>query len=179
MGVTKRGHSVNCYAYSKVFFKCASLPLRVDTMDLITTQARSWVLQDFFEKPAAMVLNRSPEEGGLGLLSVKCRALAMLLRTFCELACTPHFQHSLYLETLYRTKVLGEYCTVEPRPSPYYSEEFFSVLRHYNDNSPYVTCNMKIRDWYQVLLRDRVTHTPATLAMPGSILPVHAEVAQP
>ena len=183
MEVTNRGHSVNCYVYIKVFFKCASIPLRENTLDFITTQARSWVFQDFFEKPAAVVLHRSPADGGLGLLSVKCRALAMLLHTFCELSCTPGFQHSLYLETLYRTKVLGEYCTVEPRPSPYYDEHFFNILRHYHDNSPYVISNMKIKDWYTVLLRDRVTHSLDTPDSPATsshtLLPVHCEVSHP
>ena len=93
MYVTQRGYSANCYAFSKIFHRCASIPLREDTIACITSQLRSWVLQDFFKKPAAAALHRKPLEGGLGLYCVKLRALALLLRTFCELACIPGFRH--------------------------------------------------------------------------------------
>ena len=179
MWVTQRGHSANCYAFSKIFHRCASIPLREDTIACITSQVRSWVLQDFFQKPAATVLHRKPLEGGLGLYCVKLRALALLLRTFCELACTPGFRHSLQLEILFRTQVLGETWPVSPPLPPYYNEEFFSVLRHYHLNSSFNVCSMKVKDWYNVLLQDKVTHSPSTILSSGALLPVRAELAQP
>ena len=105
--IVERGHSANQYALSKVFFRCASIPLRAETIKVIHSEVRGWILKDCFVKPSALVLHRSPENGGLGLYSVTYRALATLLRTFCELACHPQFNHSLYLNTLYRTEVLG------------------------------------------------------------------------
>jgi hypothetical protein len=179
MEVTKRGHSVNAYAYSKIFHRCATIPLRTGSVTCVTSQARAWVLQDFFLKPAALVLCRQPGDGGLGLQSVECRALAMLLRNFCELACTPGFRRSLYLETLWRTQVLGEFCPVEPRLPPYYSAEFFAILRHFHLHSPFSVPNMRVGDWYRVLLEDRVTHSAATLAAAGALLPVRTEVLHP
>ena len=179
MYVTQRGHSANCFAFSKIFHRCASIPLREDTIACITSQVRSWVLQDFFQKPAAAVLHRKPLVGGLGLYCVKTRALALLLRTFCELACIPGFRHSLHLQILFKTQVLGETWPATPPPSPYYSEEFFNVLRHYHSNSSYNICAMKVKDWYNILLQDRVTHSPSTTLLPGALLPVRVELTQP
>ena len=179
MYVTQRGHSANCFAFSKIFHRCASIPLREDTITCINSQVRSWVLQDFFQKPAAAVLHRKPLEGGLGLYCVKTRALALLLRTFCELACIPGFRHSLHLEILFRTQVLGEVWPVSPPLPPYYNEEFFKVLRHYHQVSGYNVCAMKVKDWYNVLLQDRVTHSPSTTLVPGALLPVRVEISQP
>ena len=147
---------MNTYCYSKILYKCASIPLRVSTIGCVTTQARAWLLQDCFEKPSALVLHRDGEQGGLGLYSVKFRALAMLIRTFLELSAAPQFQHSLYLKTLYRTQVLREYSTVVPALPPYYDEDFFSLLRHYHKNSPYIIENLRIKDWYRILLQDKI-----------------------
>ena len=38
---------------------------------------------------------------------------------------------------------------------------------------------MKVKDWYNVLLHDRVTHSPSTTLSLGALLPVRAELAQP
>ena len=129
--IVERGHSANQYALSKVYFRCSSIPLRAETVKTVHSQVRGWILQDCFIKPSAIVLHRSPKDGGLGLHSVQCRALANLLRTFCELACHPQFLHSLYLSTLYKTEVLGEWCAVVPPSSPYYDTSFFNILRYY------------------------------------------------
>jgi hypothetical protein len=179
MEITKRGHSVNSYAFSKIVHRCASVPLRKSSVTSISSQARAWVFQDTFLKPAAPALHRQPGAGGLGLFSVECRAMAMLLRTFCELACTPGFRHSLYLETLWRTRVLGEYCPVEVKLPPYYDASFFATLLHYHLNSPFSVPSMRIKDWYTVLLRDRVTHPAGGLAAPGALLPVRCELKSP
>ena len=125
MSIVERGHSVNTYAFSKAVFRCSSIPLRAETEARVHGVARVWMMQDCYEKPAATVLHRAPEDGGLGLYSMRSRALAMLLRTFCELACNPSFRSSEYLAALWRSEVLGEWCGEVP-PSPYYSQEFFS-----------------------------------------------------
>ena len=192
MSIVERGHSVNCYGFSKAFFKCASIPLRRETENRVHSVARTWILQDCFEKPSVKVLHRSSEHGGLGLLSIRCRALAMLLRTFCELAVNPQFRHSVYLEALYRSKVLGEWCGGVPVPaSPYYSDDFFEILRRYQLDKTVNVGTMTIRQWTSVLTRDMVTHTPgtpaspatpaslATPASPAVLLPVRCELAQP
>ena len=125
------------------------------------------------------MLHRQPCEGGLGLFCLKYGSLALLLRTFCELSCHPQFQHSLYLECLYKTQVLGEYCPISiPLPS-YYDLNFFNILRHYHKNSPLNIATMTVRQWYQVLLEDNVTMSPATASTPAVLLPVRIELLHP
>ena len=38
---------------------------------------------------------------------------------------------------------------------------------------------MRIKDWYNVLLCDKVTHSPSSALSPGTLLPVRVELAQP
>lgn len=170
----ERGHSANQYALSKVFFRCASIPLRAETIKVIHSEVRGWILKDCFVKPSALVLHRSPENGGLGLYNVTYRALATLLRTFCELACHPQFNHSLYLNTLYRTEVLGEWCGVEVPASPYYDTNFFSILRHYNTKVNVAT--LTIKSWTSLLTTDQVLQSPTTDSTPATLLPTRTEL---
>ena len=93
----------------------------------------------------------------------------MLIRTFCELTVNPQFQHSVYLTALYRTRVLGEWCGAVVPNSPYYSDEFFNILKHYHENSDLNIATMTIGQWTRVLTEDRVTHSPAT--------PTHSETS--
>ena len=178
MSIVERGHSVNTYAFSKAVFRCSSIPLRLETEERVQSAARVWILQDCYEKPAAAVLHRAPQEGGLGLYSMRCRALAMLLRTFCELACNTSFRSSEYLAALWRSEVLGEWCGEVPS-SPYYNKEFFSTLRHYHQTSPLNVTNMSVRDWHRALTEDRITHSPATPAAGAVLLPIRAELLLP
>ena len=70
MSIVERGHSVNTYAFSKAVFRCSSVPLRLETEDRVHSAARVWMMQDCYEKPAATVLHRAPDDGGLGLYSI-------------------------------------------------------------------------------------------------------------
>ena len=108
MPMTMRPYSANTYALSKVWFKCSSVNLRVQDINSINSHVKSWLYQDCFEKPGELVLYQQAEDGGLGLLPVKMRALALLIRSFLETAANPNFRHSLYHQHLYRFHVLRE-----------------------------------------------------------------------
>jgi hypothetical protein len=71
MPLTIRPYSANTYALSKVWFKCSCLNLRAQDISFINSQVKSWLHQDCLEKPGELVLYRSAEDGGLGLLNVK------------------------------------------------------------------------------------------------------------
>ena len=96
MPLSQRPFSANCYGLSKVWFKCGSVNLRVQDIKNITSQIKSWLYQDLLIKPSELVLYRSTEDGGLGLMNVKFRSLALLVRTFLETAINPTFRHSLF-----------------------------------------------------------------------------------
>ena len=98
MPLTQRPFSANCYALSKVWFKCCAVNLRVQDITAISSLIKSWLYQDLLVKPSELVLFRKVEDGGLGLLNVKIRSLALLVRTFLETSINPNFRHSLFHE---------------------------------------------------------------------------------
>ena len=147
---------------SKVFYRTLVIPLTKNISTKIQSKIRSWVLQDCFEKSAAHVLYRKPEDGGLGLLSVQCQAISVLLRAFCKLSADPCFIHSLNLETLFWSQVLGEFCAVDLQLPPYYNVDFLNTLKYYNENLIRNIAVMTIKEWYQLILDDRLLMSPST-----------------
>ena len=98
MPLSQRAFSANCYALSKVWFKCSVVNLRVQDQNIITSQLKSWLYQDLLVKPSELVLYRGIHDGGLGLMNVSIRGLALLIRTFLETSINPTFRHSLFHE---------------------------------------------------------------------------------
>ena len=61
-----------------------------------------------FAKPEEMVLHRPYSYGGLGLHSVKYKALAGFISTFMQTAANPAYRSNLLHTLLYRKYVLEE-----------------------------------------------------------------------
>ena len=125
MPLTQRAFSANCYGLSKVWFKCSVVNLCVQDLTTITSQIKSWLYQDLLIKPSELVLYRGTEVGGLGLMNVKIRSLALLIRCFLETSTNPNFRHSLLHEHLFRYHVMREHSLPDPGFTPYYDGEFF------------------------------------------------------
>ena len=178
MPPTMRPFSANTYALSKVWFKCSSVNLRVADINVINSNVKSWLYQDLLEKPGEVVLYRSSQDGGLGLLHVRVRATALLIRSFLETAVNPNFIHNLFHEVLFRYHVLGEDSLPDPGFTPYYDKAFFTTLQHYHDNSPLNIALMSTKQWYTALLEDQVLlsldedHATATL-IPARVEGLH------
>ena len=66
-----------------------------------------------------------------GLLNVKIRALALLIRTFLETPVHPNYKHSLFHEQLYHYHILQEHSFPDPGLTPYYDKEFYNKISHY------------------------------------------------
>ena len=158
MNLTNMPGSLNNYALTKVWYKCHTVDLRVCDIDSITSKVKSWLLQDQLEKPAEMVLHRPIQMGGLGLHSVRYKALASLIRTFMETAAHPGFKHSLYHNTLYRVYVLEDTSIENPPPPPqYYPEMFFNTIRQVKADTPLNITTMTTSQWYRELVEKNVT----------------------
>ena len=112
-------------------------------------------------------------------MNVKMRAMACLLRSFLETAAHPIFRHNMFHEIMFRYHVLEEHDLPDPGLTPYYDEQFFGTLRHYHANSPLKISTMTIKQWYMVLMEDRLLMTPATDNNPQGLLPVRAETMSP
>ena len=179
MPLVLRPFSANNYALSKVWFKCSSVNLRNQDIDFINSQVKSWLYQDCLEKPSELVLYRDSQVGGLGLFHVKIRSLALLIRSFLETASHPSFRHNLLHEVLYRYHVVGEDTLPNPGFLPYYDKDFFSTIKHYKQTCPLNISVMTTKQWYRVLLEDRVLmQTPAD-GSPQTLLPVRVELLTP
>ena len=141
MDLSSRPWSLNTFALTKVWFKCHTVDLCVCDSSSVTSKIKSWLFQDQLEKPAEMVLHRPIQIGGLGLHSVKMKALASLIRTFMETAASPKFSHSLNHTLLYWAYVLkDDSISNPPALPPYYSVNFFDTISKVKTNTPLKVC---------------------------------------
>ena len=101
-----RPHSLNCYAFSKLWHICNTIDLRVGDINFINKQAEAWLYADLLEKPEELALYREPVNGGLGLYHVQQRALANQINCFLETACNPSFRRNQYHHALYQYFIL-------------------------------------------------------------------------
>ena len=77
------------------------------------------------------VVFNSAEHGGLGMLNVKFKAMAGLIKTFLETAGHEKFRTSLYHSMLYRYHILGETSLPNPGIPPFYSRDLFSTIQKF------------------------------------------------
>ena len=107
------------------------------------------------------------------------KQLCCLIRAFLETAINPSFRHNLFHETLFRYHVLDEVDLGDPGLPPYYDKQFFDTIRHYHETSPLNIAVMSTKQWYTVLMEDRVLMSPATDDSPPCLLPVRVESMYP
>ena len=157
MPLSMRGGSINTYCLSTVWFKTHSVDLRVMDITKITKAIKSWLYADMLFKPEEMVMVRPVKYGGLGILDVKYKAMAGLIRSFLETACHPDFRHSLYHELLFRYHVQEDKCIANPGFPPFYSASFFETIKKVYDVSPQKVGKMTEAQWYHLLLEENVT----------------------
>ena len=178
MLVSQRGWSLNSYAQSKVWFRTKCVDLRVCDLKKITSACKSWLYQDMFAKPEEMILHRPHHYGGLGLHSVKYKALAGFITTFLQTAANPNYRPNLLHSLLYRKNVLGEDVTGAPAANPpYFTDEIFSLIRRVKDTSPLNVINMKEKDWTRLLTEDFVTMISDSDDGPRHFSPCRVELA--
>ena len=179
MPITQRGWSLNSYALSKVWFRTRCFDLRVGDIKKITSLCKSWLYQDRFAKPQEMVIHRPHYHGGLGLHSVKYKALAGFITTFLQTAANPSFQQNLLHNLLYRKHVLLEDVPEAPvQPPPYLSQELFSIIRAVKQSTSINIIKMTEKDWSKHLTEDHITKHETE---PGQsdFIPCRVELASP
>ena len=67
-------HLANVYLLSKISHKAAAVHLRSSDVQKLQSAIKSWVSQELLKKPKELLLYRSKEDGGLGLVNVQARA---------------------------------------------------------------------------------------------------------
>ena len=91
MSLILRPHSVNCYAFSKLLYRCNIVDPRSKDLQAFTSAAKSFVYLGLLCKPNETVLYRETKDGSLGLLHIQYRAKAALLSTFLQTAINLNF----------------------------------------------------------------------------------------
>ena len=108
-------------------------------------------------KPKEIVMYRPAVYGGLGVLNVKYKAMACLIKTFLETAGHDKFRASLYHTILFRYHVLEDLTLANPGIPPFYSHDFFALIRRVHLNSSLNIFKMSEKDWYTQLVEDFCT----------------------
>ena len=138
--------SLNQYCLSKAWFRTHSVDIRVQDVNKITSMVKSWLYADMLLKPEELVMFRPPSYGGLGILNVKQKAQAGLIKSFMETAASQKFIPNLYHNILYRYHVLGETSLPNPGFPPFYTREFFEKIRQVHQDTPLSICNMSEKE---------------------------------
>ena len=152
-----RSWSVNQYCLSKVFFRTHSVDLRVMDVNKITSSVKSWMYADQLLKPEELVMYRPAIQGGLGVLHVKLKAMAGLIKTFLETAGHEKFRTSQYHSMLYRYHVVGDTSGPDPGMPPYYNRDFFTTIQKVINLSSRNVFYMTEKELYNFLLEDSYT----------------------
>ena len=95
--------------------------------------------------------------GGLGVTSVKFKAMAILIKTFLETAAIPKFRHSLLHSILFRFHVLGDTSLPDPGYLPFYPQSFFDTIKYVHLETPLNILSMSTSQWVQILTEDGLT----------------------
>ena len=177
MPLNLRLWSINCPALSKVWFKSASVDLRVKDITAITVSVKSWLYKDLLEKPVEIVMYRPASVRGLNVTNVKLKALATMIRTFLETAAIPGYIRSLLHSCMYRFHILGDDSLPYPGDHPCYPPSFFDTIKKVRQKNSTCILSMSIGDWYSSLLEDELTEEEANAQ--HRYIPCRAEIRSP
>ena len=153
-----RPFTANTYIMSKVSYRSAVLNLRIQDTNKIQAAVKQWISQNLLLKPPEVLLFREVENGGLGLVNTSARCTANLLKTFVE-QCHPQSKFpSLYLNSLYRCYVTEELEPSTVKRPPYYTEEFFQLIKEAREDSNDNILSISTRGWQTRILERSITH---------------------
>ena len=176
--ITQRGWSINCYALSKIWFRTKCIDLRVCDIKSITSSYKSWLYQDTLAKPEEMVLHRPHNHGGLGIHSVKYKALAGLITTFLQTAANPAFRTNLLHSLLFRKFILEEDDVpgVPDQLPPYFTQELFNIINTAKADTPLNIITMSEKEWTRLLTEKYITMEVNQVTSIQQFRPCRAEI---
>ena len=74
---------------------------------------------------------------------------------------------------------MGEHSLPDPGFTPYYDRDFFQLIHHYKTASDLNISTLSIKQWYTLLLEDRVLMEDSVDGLPAVLVPVRAEALHP
>ena len=128
-----------------------------------------------------MVLHRPHDQGGLGLHSVKYKALAGFITSFLQTAANPRYHRNLLHSLLFRKYILEEDDVpgVPIQAPPYFSQELFTIIRNVHHNSSLNIISMSEKDWTRLLTEDFITMETNIVTGLREMKKCKAELASP
>ena len=105
--VTAMPFPVNNYALSKVWYCCHTINPREGDYIIINSSAKCWLYADMLFKPEGQIFFHNTKFGGLGLTSIKHKALACLLKKIMNMTLNKKFNNSIYLTQIFHSHVLA------------------------------------------------------------------------
>jgi hypothetical protein len=172
-----RAHSVNCFAFSKLLYRCNVVDIRAADIKYFSSQAKAFIYADLLEKPQELVLYRYTEDGGLGLYHIQCRAQAALMCNFLQTAINPRFRRNHYHNSLYRKYVLGEDLPAGAIP-PHFKGDFFSKMRNLLETGEDLA-SITLKTLYTLLVSEVLRGEAEEPGGPRPLLPLRCEQAAP
>ena len=112
---------------------------------------------DQLETPEEIIQYRPRKSGGLGMIHVKYKATAELIRSFIETALDQRFKQNLFHFSIYQWNILYNRDIPDPGRYPYLTEEIFALIREVKEEGLLNISTMKSGMWYRVLVENRVT----------------------
>jgi hypothetical protein len=85
----------------------------------------------------------------------------------------------LFHNYLYRFHVLDEVELPNPGFTPYYNQNFFSIIKKVKNNTPLNPVNMTIKEWYRFLLEEKLTTREVDDAGRRELVPCRIEEHHP
>ena len=150
-------HIANCFLLSKVSYKASVVDLRKQDLQKISSATKAWVNQQLLKRPKEILLYRSKEEGGLGLVNVVARAGAKLTKTFLDqcLLGSPYFNN--YLNAVFRTYVLEESDGSLVNRPPFITHELIAWIREAIEDGENISL-LSTKMWQNRIRMRSVTH---------------------
>ena len=168
-------HLANVYLLSKISHKAAAVHLKSTDVQKLQHAIKSWVSQELLRKPKELLLYRSKEDGGLGLVNVKARAMANLTRTFLQSVLS-----STYSSAIYKAFVKDDEDAkqIVKKPSFYPEAMFASVKEALRDLGGQIF-SLTAKQWQTRLTENLATHVRDPTSGIVSLLPSPAEESWP
>ena len=134
-----------------------------------------------FAKPEEMVLHRPPSYSGLGLQSVKYKALAGSISTFIQTAANPAYRSNLLHSLLYIKFVLEEDDVpgASTQVPPYFSQDFFDSIKRVKAATSSSIATLSEGDLCKLLIEDNITMLENLDENTREFRPCKAELASP
>ena len=135
----------------------------------------SWVTQELLKKPKELLLYRSTEDGGLGLVNVQARAMANLTRSFLQSVHSSSYSSAIFKAFV---KEDEEAKHLVKKPS-FFPESMYALVKEaYRDLKSQIF-SLSAKQWQTRITENLVTHVRDPTTGSASLLPSPSEEIWP